>query len=129
MDRVAGKLTPEQEEMWEQLKREAGLDKLEAELKTQKNRKPIQEWSREEMEAWFKETPQAVEISEEGEVLNKMKDAPKGMYSDYQASMDLIDRVGKERLRKFKELQKRSPHTLEEKVAQIHFFDNPENKK
>lgn len=128
MDRVAEKLTPEQEEMWEQLKREAGLDKLEAELKTQKNRKPIQEWSREEMETYLRETQVAV-VSEDGEVLNKMKDAPKGMYSDYQASMDLIDRVGKERLRKFKELQKRSPHTLEEKVAQIHFFDNPENKK
>jgi hypothetical protein len=32
-------LTPEQKEMWEQYKREAGLDKLEAELKERKNKK------------------------------------------------------------------------------------------
>lgn len=39
MDRVAGKLTPEQKALWEQYKREAGLDKLEAELKERKNKK------------------------------------------------------------------------------------------
>ena len=32
-------LTPVQKEMWEQYKREIGLDKLEAELKERKNKK------------------------------------------------------------------------------------------
>jgi hypothetical protein len=32
-------LTPEQKALWEQYKREIGLDKLEAELKERKNKK------------------------------------------------------------------------------------------
>ncbi len=32
-------LTPEQKALWEQYKREAGFDKLEAELKERKNKK------------------------------------------------------------------------------------------
>jgi hypothetical protein len=38
-----------------------------------KKMKPMQEWTREEMEVWLRETQVAV-ISEDGEVSNIMKD-------------------------------------------------------
>lgn len=42
---------------------------------------------------------------------------------DLQASMDRIDRVGRERIRTFQLVQKHSQRTIEENLAQLQFFD------
>ena len=47
--------------------------------------------------------------------------------SDFQASMDRIDRVGRERVRTFQLVQKQSQRTIEENLAQLRFFDNLKN--
>lgn len=61
--------------------------------------------------------------------MEKSMELEKRSSQEEKESMDLIDKVGKERLRKFKELQKRSKHTPEEALAQIHFFDNQKGQK
>ena len=51
-----------------------------------------------------------------------------GLSPDILECIEKVDSAGKERLREFQESQKRSTRTLEENLAQLQFFDNPQNR-
>ena len=68
MDIAMGELTPKLQEEWQMY---LNMLKEEEAMKAQANRKPMKDWSREEMESWLKGTHVAV-ISNTRGVLNKM---------------------------------------------------------